>query len=88
MKVGTFTIGNTLGIHARPAAEIAKMSAKYKCKVILEVNEKKVDARSVLMMMSMGAKKGSLLKLNVEGEDEETLFVELSQYIESNFYED
>lgn len=87
MKVGTFIIGSTLGMHARPAAEIARMSAKYKCKVLLEANQKKADARSVLMLISIGAKKGTELKLNVEGEGEEALFQELSEYIGNNFHE-
>jgi phosphocarrier protein len=87
MKEGKFIIGSSLGIHARPAANIAKMSAKYKCEVTIEVNNKKASAKNVLMLISLGAKKGSNLTLNVEGEGEEALFEELREYIENNFYE-
>ncbi|MCT4544796.1 MAG: HPr family phosphocarrier protein [Vallitalea sp.] len=88
MKSAIFIIGSELGIHARPAAEIVKISAKYNCKVILEANSKKADAKSVFMLLALGAKKGTELKLNVEGENEEKLFDELNDYIGNNFYEE
>lgn len=88
MKTGTFIIGNKLGIHTRPAAEIAKLSAKYGCVVKLEANDKTVDARSVLMIISIGAKLGTTLNVSVEGDQEEELFDKLCDYIGNNFYED
>ncbi|MCT4597943.1 MAG: HPr family phosphocarrier protein [Vallitalea sp.] len=88
MKSGKFIIGNKLGIHARPAAEIVKMSAKYECKVTFEGNSKKADGKSVLMLITMGAVKGTEIDLTIDGKDEDKLYEELSEYISNNFYEE
>jgi phosphotransferase system HPr (HPr) family protein len=88
MKEGIFIMGNKLGIHARPAAEILKMTSKYKCKVIFEANNRKADARSVLMLIALGAKKDCEIKLTVTDDEEELLFAELSDYISNNFFEE
>lgn len=88
MKQGTFKLKNRLGIHARPAAEIVKMSSKYNCKVVFEANGKKAEAKSVLMLIAIGAKKDTEVFLSIEGKDEQLLFEELAEYINKGFYED
>ena len=53
------TIVNPSGLHLRPAGVLAKTSMKFKCDVIIECGEKRVDAKSVLNVMGAGIKTGS-----------------------------
>lgn len=88
MKERKFIIGNKLGIHARPASEIARITSKYKSEVTLSANNKTANAKSLLMMITLGAKRGTELTLTVEGEDEAEVFDCLRKMIESNFDEE
>lgn len=88
MKESKFIIGNKLGIHARPASEIARITSKYKSEVTLSANNKTANAKSLLMMIALGTKRGTELTLTVEGEDEAEVFDCLRKVIESNFNEE
>lgn len=88
MKSATYVIKNKMGVHARPAADIAKLVGKHKSDVTLEVGSKKANAKSVLMVTTLGAKKGTEVTLNVSGEDEEEVFAQLDDMFQNGFYEE
>ena len=54
MTQETVTIENKTGIHARPASVFVQTATKFKSKIQIEAKGKKVDAKSILMLMSMG----------------------------------
>ena len=83
MKSATYTITNKMGIHARPAADIAKLVGKHKSNVTIATNGK-----SVLMLTTLGAKNGTEVTLTVSGEDEEEVFTQLDDMFKNHFYED
>lgn len=64
------TITNPTGMHARPAVAFVQAAARFKSRVWLETDGQRADAKSILSVMSLGAKQGSKLKLVAEGEDE------------------
>jgi len=88
MKETSFKIINNLGIHARPAAEIAKLASQFESSVTLLGNGKKANAKSLLMIMSLGIQTGQDLTVATEGVDEEEAMEALSVLINNNFYED
>lgn len=88
MKSATYTIKNKLGIHARPAADIAKLVGKYKSTVTLELDGKTANAKSMLMLTTLGAKKGTEVLVKVSGADEEEVFAQLDDMLSHGFYED
>lgn len=88
MKEAKFTIVNSLGIHARPAAEIAKLASQFESSISLLGNGKKVNAKSLLMIMSLGIHTGQELTVSTEGSDEDKALEALSVLISNNFYED
>ncbi|MGN0290942.1 MAG: HPr family phosphocarrier protein [Lachnospiraceae bacterium] len=88
MKSATYVVNNKMGIHARPAADIAKLVGKHKSEVNLEVGSKKANGKSVLMLTTLGAKKGTEVKLSVSGPDEEEVFAQLDDMFKNNFYEE
>ena len=88
MKSATYTITNKMGIHARPAADIAKLVGKQKSDVTVATATKKANGKSVLMLTTLGAKNGTEVTLTVSGEDEEEVFTQLDDMFKNHFYED
>ena len=88
MKTATYTVKNTLGIHARPAADIARFAGKHKSEVTLTSGAKKANGKRVLMITALGAKKGAEVTVTVSGEDEEEVFAQLDDMFTHGFYEE
>ena len=64
-------IVNKLGLHARAAAKLTQLAAKYQCDVSLARNGRKVNAKSIMGVMMLAAGKGSRVTLETDGPDEE-----------------
>ena len=64
------TINNRAGIHARPAALIVQTAAKYKSKITIEKDGSRINAKSIMGIITLGAGYGAVLKLVADGEDE------------------
>ena len=88
MKTFEYTITDEVGIHARPAADIAKLVGKHKSDVTIATATKKANGKSVLMLTTLGAKNGTEVTLTVSGEDEEEVFTQLDDMFKNHFYED
>lgn len=58
------------GLEARPAALFVQIASKYESHIAVIVNEKQVNAKSIMGMMSLGAIKGQEIEIRAEGEDE------------------
>ena len=83
----TVTITNKYGIHARPAAEIVKTSAKFKCEITLVRDDVEVNGKSIMGVMMLAAEQGSQLVVRADGPDEEAAMAALTTLIASNFGE-
>lgn len=83
----TVVIENKTGIHARPASLFVQTAAGYKSKIQLEAKGKTVDAKSILMLMSLGLVQGTEVKIIADGEDEADAVKALKELIESKFGE-
>ena len=88
MKTATYTVNNKMGLHARPAANIAKVVGQHKSEVILQAGAKKANGKSVLMITTLGAKKGTEVTLTVNGEEEEEVFAILDEMFANSFDEE
>ena len=66
MKTIEYTITDELGIHARPAGMLVKEAAKFQSKIMVASPKKEVDAKRIMGVMSMGAKKGDPLKVTID----------------------
>jgi phosphocarrier protein HPr len=62
---------NKLGLHARAAAKLTQLAAKYQCEVSLARNGRKVNAKSIMGVMMLAAGKGSWVVLETDGPDED-----------------
>ncbi len=87
MTERTVTIANKNGLHARPAAEIVKMAAKFKSDILLVRDELEVNGKSIMGVMMLAAEYGSSLLLRADGPDETEALGAIAQLIESKFGE-
>ena len=82
-----FTIGNKLGIHARPAAQFVKTASRFSCDIIVEKDNERVDGKSIMGLMMLAAGHGSTLEISADGEDAVAALDALSALIGRNFEE-
>ncbi len=88
MTEATTTIENKTGIHARPASLFVQTASKFKSKVQIKAKGKTVDAKSILMIMSMGLVKGTEVTLAADGPDEAEAVQTLKKLIDDKFGEE
>ena len=80
-------VKNILGLHARPAAMIAKLLQGSKSQVSISYRQETVNARSIMSILMLAIKKNSLIALTIEGEDAEETLEKLSSAFENLFGE-
>lgn len=81
----TVTVQNQVGLHARPATFFIQKSNEFKSSIWIEKEERKVNAKSLLGVLSLGITKGTEIKIVTDGVDEEEALDALEALIESNF---
>ena len=67
--VKELTVQNKMGIHARPAAMIVRITNKFKAEVFVEKDEEQVNGKSIMGLMMLAAGKGSTVKFLATGDD-------------------
>ena len=81
-------VENRAGVHMRPSTMITQTCCKFKSDIFIINNEAKINARSVIGIMSMGALYGTKLTLEAIGEDEDAALDALESLFVSKFAED
>ncbi|WP_286173237.1 MULTISPECIES: HPr family phosphocarrier protein [Clostridia] len=66
-----YEIKDPLGLHARPASIIFMEARKYSCSIEVQWESDKADCKSLLALMGLEAKRGSIIRFRFDGEDEE-----------------
>lgn len=84
MKSFTYTIQDSAGLHARPAGVLSKMTKKYQSTITLKTKGQEVNAGKLLAVMALGVTQGEVVTVEVEGEDEEAAYNEVSEFFHSN----
>ncbi len=79
------TITNTIGLHARPATFFIQKANAYKSSVWVEKEDRKVNAKSLLGVLSLGVAQGMTIKLIADGSDEDEALDGLAALIDSGF---
>lgn len=78
---------NRAGLHTRPAAKIVKLAAKFKSEIFLIREGFKINAKSIIGVMTLAAEQGSKLDLHIDGADEEQAAKEFIDLFNSGFDE-
>lgn len=78
---------NANGIHARPAAEIVKLAAKFGSNITIARDGLEVNGKSIMGVMMLAAECGSTVRIKAEGDDAEAALSALAELIASRFGE-
>jgi phosphocarrier protein HPr len=80
-------IRNKAGLHTRPAAMLVKITSKFKSEIFLTRNDFRVNAKSIIGVMTLAAEQNSELTVQLDGPDEEQAFKEMLEFFEAGFGE-
>ncbi len=80
-------VQNKMGIHARPAAMIVRVTNRFKAEVFVEKDEEQVNGKSIMGLMMLAAAKGSKIKFIATGDDAEAMLAELDGLFARKFDE-
>lgn len=81
------TINNEVGLHARPATFFIQKANEFKSGIWVEKDERRVNAKSLLGVLSLGITKGTTITLLADGSDEKEAVAVLSELVSGNFGE-
>lgn len=80
-------VQNQVGLHARPATFFIQKANEFKSSIWVEKDERKVNAKSLLGVLSLGITKGTSINIIADGSDEKDAVEVLVHLIASNFAE-
>lgn len=83
MVTSDVVVKGSTGLHARPATLLVKKASSFKSDVIIEINGKKANAKSLIGVLSLGVKSGATVTITVDGADEKYALEEILNLIES-----
>ena len=83
----TIQIVNKLGLHARAAAKLVTLAAKFKSDIRVSKDGKEVSGKSIMGVMMLAAGKGSRVKLEAQGADADAALKALTALIANRFGE-
>lgn len=81
------TINNQVGLHARPATFFIQKANEFKSVIWVEKDERRVNAKSLLGVLSLGIVKGTVISIIADGVDEEQAVDTLAELIDTEFAE-
>lgn len=81
----TVVVQNQVGLHARPATFFIQKSNEFKSSIWVEKDDRRVNAKSLLGVLSLGITKGTEITIITDGTDEKEAIEALENLVESNF---
>ena len=83
----TVTVNNVYGLHARPETFFIQKANSYKSSIWVDKDERRVNAKSLLGVLSLGIEKGMTITLIADGADEEAALEGLASLVETGLSE-
>lgn len=81
------TIINETGLHARPAAQFVQKASSFKADIKIKKDDKCVNGKSLLGILTLGATKDSKITITANGEDEAEAAKQLADFVNSGLGE-
>lgn len=81
MASKSMTINIPKGLEARPVALLVQVASQYESSIYVEIQEKKVNAKSIMGMMSLGLAEGEKITIIANGPDEDAAVDAIDKYI-------
>ena len=84
MREFKYVITDEIGLHARPAGLLVKAAKGYSSRITLTAGGKSTEATRLMMVMALGAKQGTELLVQAEGEDEDAAIAGMEAFMKEN----
>ena len=84
MRTKAIRINLENGLDARPVALLVQEASKYECKIYMGSEDKRVNAKSIMGMMTLTLDKGQTITVTADGEDEQTAIENIENYLSGN----
>lgn len=88
MKELEVQIANRLGLHARAAARFVHLANRFQARITVTKGDSRVDGKSILGLLTLAARDGTVLRLTAEGDDAEQALRELQALVRNRFGEE
>ncbi|MGL5437724.1 MAG: HPr family phosphocarrier protein [Lachnospiraceae bacterium] len=75
------TIGLASGLEARPVAMLVQIASQFECAIYVENDSSRVNAKSIMGMMTLGMHNGDVLNVSADGQDEEAAMTAIEEYL-------
>lgn len=79
----TIQINLAADAEARPVAVLVQKASQYESKIFIQAGDKKINAKSIMGMMSLGLKQDSEVVVSADGADEQTALDDLTNYLQN-----
>ena len=81
MTTRDVTIGIKQGAETSPVAKCVQVASQFECRIYVEFETKKVNAKSIMGMMALGIVPGQTVKISADGEDETQAIDSIEKYL-------
>ena len=78
---GSNTINLSTGLEARPVAQLVQVASQFNSEIYVEIGKKRVNAKSIMGMMTLGLDAGEEITLSANGDDENAAMESIEQYL-------
>ena len=85
MRSFMYTIKAPVGMHARHAGMLVQAAKPFESEIMLYKGEQGANAKRILHLMGLGVKQGDVVKITVEGEDEDVAALKLKAFMWEHF---
>jgi len=82
------TVKNRAGVHARPSALLVQTTKNFKCNIYFEKGSDRINAKSIMGIITLGAAYNTQLKIIADGEDEDAAVSAIIKLFETKFEEE
>lgn len=77
------TINLSTGLEARPVAQLVQVASQFNSEIYVEIGKKRVNAKSIMGMMTLGLVTGESITVEADGADEEQAVAEIEKYLQN-----
>lgn len=77
----TVTVELASGLEARPVAMLVQLASQHESNIYVEMDSKRVNAKSIMGMMTLGLAAGEQITITAEGSDEDKAITEIEKYL-------
>ena len=81
MRTKKMRINTPSGLEARPVALFVQVASRYESSIFVEIKDKKINAKSIMGMMSLGLSAGEEVVVSADGQDENDAILNIEKYL-------